>query len=182
MDQPGVAWTVGVIVVLVLLVYGAGVAITLLLRLPWDISLPYAIRLLGIAFIVAGAAILAWFFKYRDMRDVVESTRATWLKLLRRARIGERLDRREPLVVVGPYRIVRHPMYTAISAMALGISLAVDHTFALIGAVFLFLWFALVMAPFEERELKALFGPAYEDYMRTTPRILPIPWRWLRRG
>ena len=63
----------------------------------------------------------------------------------------------------------------------LGIGVLTDHAWALLGAVLLCLYFAFVVAPFEEHELKALFGRDYEEYMRVTPRIVPLPWRKWRR-
>ncbi len=174
------AWTTGAIAALVLFVYGLSAGLVIMFRVPWDMSLPLPVRGLGLVLVVAGAATFAWLLKYRNIREIFESTYATWVKLLRRASIEDRSGRTEPLVVLGPYRYVRHPMYTAIGTMALGIGLAVDHTFALIGATLLCLWFAFVIAPFEERELKALFGPAYEHYMRTTPRMIPLPGRRFR--
>jgi len=79
--------------------------------------------------------------------------------------------------VAGPYRHVRHPLYSGVVLLTFGIALAVDRTAALLGAFLLFLWFALVLAPFEERELRLLFGEAYAEYMRRTPRLIPGPWR-----
>lgn len=175
-------WTLSVIAILVLLLYGLAAGLMVLLRLPWDMSLPLWLRFLGGALIVGGTAFVAWLLTVRTVRDIFESTRLTWLKLLRIATMEERMGRSEPLVVRGPYRVVRHPMYTAIGAMTLGIGLVVDRTFALLGALFLCLWFGFVMAPFEERELKLLFGTAYDHYMRTTPRMIPIPRRTTRRG
>ena len=85
--------------------------------------------------------------------------------------------RTEPLVVAGPYRLVRHPLYAGVDGLTVGIALLADHPWAYLGALALALWFSLVLAPFEERELRALFGPAYDAYMRKTRRFLPVPRR-----
>ncbi len=63
--------------------------------------------------------------------------------------------------------------------MTFGIALLVDHPWAYLGSVALGLWFALVLAPFEERELRALFGASYVEYARRVRRFLPIPRRRL---
>jgi protein-S-isoprenylcysteine O-methyltransferase Ste14 len=84
-------------------------------------------------------------------------------------------SRTEPLVVAGPYRLVRHPLYSGVDGLTLGMALLVDHPWAYIGALALGLWFAFVLAPFEERELKALFGAAYAEYMMSVRRFLPFP-------
>ncbi len=176
------AWTILVIVLVVTGIYLIAALIVTLLRLPWDMSLPAAVRALGLVPIFAGGAMLGWLFRHRRFRDILVSTHDTFLKIIGRAPLRERLDRTEPLVVVGPYRIVRHPMYSGIGTIALGVGVVTDHTWALLGAVLLGLWFAFGIGPFEERELKALFGRDYEEYMRVTPRIVPIAWKkWRRR-
>ena len=179
-------WSIAAVVVpfIVLVVGGiylVAVAVVAVLGLPWDMGLPPTVRLLGLAPLIAGAYLFGWLLRYRRFRDILVSTHASLMKGFRRAPMEERLDRTEPLVVVGPYRIVRHPMYSGIGMMVLGIGVLTDHTWALLGAVLLCLYFAFVVAPFEEHELKALFGRDYEEYMRVTPRIVPLPWRKWRR-
>jgi len=68
-------------------------------------------------------------------------------------------------------------LYSGVDGLTLGIALLADHPWAYLGALALGLWFALVLAPFEERELHALFGPAYAEYMRSVRRFLPLPRR-----
>jgi len=180
MKAAAAAWTVLVIALVVSTLYLAAALITVALRLPWDMSLPPALRVLGLVPVIAGSAMLAWLFRYRRFVDILVSTYETFLKIVGRMPLREHRDRTEPLVVAGPYRVVRHPMYSGIGMIALGIGVLTDHTWALLGAVLLCVWFAYGIGPFEERELKALFGRAYEDYVRVTPRIVPIPWKQLR--
>jgi len=171
------ARTVLVIASLVTALYiGAG-TLTWALRLPGDMSLPIVVRSLGAALIVEGAAIVAWLLRHRPARDILTSTGETVLKLLRRRPLAAMGGRTESLVVLGPYRLVRHPMYSGVGSMALGIGLLADRTWAFAGALGLCVWFAAVLAPFEERELRLLFGTAYEAYVRATPRFLPVPRR-----
>ncbi len=169
--------TLALVTLVVTTTYLIAVALVWVSPLPWDMGLPLVVRVLGVLPIVFGAAMLAWLFRYRRFRDILVSTYATFLKMLRRAPLQEPLDRTEPLVVVGPYRLVRHPMYSGIGTIALGIGLVTDHTFALVGGILINLWFYFGVGPFEERELRALFGPAYEEYSEATPRILPLPRR-----
>jgi len=157
--------------------YLAAWAVAAVLSLPPEVGVPGPVRLLGIPVFVGGLALNAWLFRYRRFRDVLASTHATLVKLLRAAPILAPVGRTEPLVVVGPYRVVRHPMYGGILLMLAGVALAVDHTWAWLGAAFVWIWFAAVLTPFEERELRALFGPAYEAYARGTPRFVPRFWR-----
>ena len=164
----------GLIALLLAILYTIGIGVTLAARLPWDLPIPVAVRIAGGVLAAVGAAFAAWVVATRRLAEVVDSSYATFMKLLRRIPVEERLGRTEPLVVAGPYRFVRHPMYTGVGGMALGIGVAVARTPALLGAALLCAWFAAVVAPYEEKELRALFGEAYDAYRRTTPRFLPI--------
>jgi len=162
-----------VIAGLVLTLYGACVVLTALLGLPWDLFLPWWVRILGLALVAYGIGMLGWVFRFRGPRPILESTWVTLLKLLGRERLEVPAGRTEPLTVAGPYRLVRHPLYSGVDGLTFGIAVLVDHPWAYLGAFLLALWFAIVLAPFEERELLALFGPPYEAYMRRTRRFLP---------
>lgn len=164
-----------VIAGLVLGLYGAGLLVSILLSLPSEFSLPWPVRLLGLFPLGYAAGMLAWVFQFRGPWSVLESTWITFLKLFGRIPLETAGGRTEPLVVAGPYAWVRHPLYSGVDGLTFGIALLVDHPWAYLGAVALGLWFLVVLAPFEERELRALFGPAYADYMRRTRRFLPIP-------
>lgn len=163
-----------VIVGLILAVYAGSILLLALLGVPWDLGWPWALRLLGTPFLVYGLTMMAWVFRFRGPRAVLESTWVTLFKLLRGAPLEARGIRTEPLVVAGPYRFVRHPLYSGVDGLALGIAMLVDHPWAYLGALGLALWFALVLAPFEERELEALFGAPYTAYMRSVRRFLPV--------
>jgi len=89
---------------------------------------------------------------------------------------GDGVDTRE-LVVTGPYRWVRHPMYSA----ALVFLWAQPHWTAnglafAVGAS-LYLWLGSLL---EERRLRACYGEAYRTYERRTPRFLPFAGRTAR--
>jgi protein-S-isoprenylcysteine O-methyltransferase Ste14 len=76
------------------------------------------------------------------------------------------------LVTRGPYRFVRHPIYTAIVIFALVGTLA--HPSLISGALMLVI-FAGAMSRMlaEERLLRALY-PGYADYATRTKRMLPL--------
>ena len=79
------------------------------------------------------------------------------------------------LVVAGPYRWVRHPMYAA----GLVVLWAEPHwsanRFAFVLAASLYLW---VGSLHEERRLVRFYGQAYRDYRARTPRLIPhLPGR-----
>jgi len=77
------------------------------------------------------------------------------------------------LVRSGPYRRVRHPIYSGMFGLSLGTALAVGEVRTLLGIAFLVVAFRRKIRQ-EERLLAGLFGPAWEDYRRTTGAV--IPW------
>jgi protein-S-isoprenylcysteine O-methyltransferase Ste14 len=77
------------------------------------------------------------------------------------------------LVTTGPYRWVRHPIYTAILLYCLAFFLLSAN--GIIGAGGLVWAHAIVRqrTPKEEAMLVEAFGDAYRDYMKRTGRFLP---------
>jgi len=76
------------------------------------------------------------------------------------------------LVKSGPYRFVRHPIYTALLGMYAGTALVSGEWHALLGfflASFAY-WRKIRM---EEANLAVAFGPAWGDYRRSTGSLLP---------
>jgi protein-S-isoprenylcysteine O-methyltransferase Ste14 len=89
------------------------------------------------------------------------------------------LARTEPLILRGPQRHVRHPLYFAVIVLLLGWWLLLDYTLLLLMALLFFLWFTVVVIRFEEQELRALFGEEYEAYAEAVPMIFPsLKPRW----
>jgi len=77
------------------------------------------------------------------------------------------------LVETGPYRLLRHPMYTAIFGMFIGTAIVSGQYHALIGVALGVLAYARKI-PMEERVLREEFGEAYEAYRRK--RWALVPW------
>ena len=72
----------------------------------------------------------------------------------------------------GPYRVVRHPRYLALSISRIAFALAL----ASIVAWFLFLfWMFAILRRIhrEEPHLRKIFGPDYEAYAQRTARLIP---------
>ncbi len=83
------------------------------------------------------------------------------------------IDAPKVLVIQGPYRWVRNPMYVAVLAALLGEAI-LFRTFLVVGYALLF-WavvhtFVVVV---EEPSLRHQFGASYEAYCRTVPRWVP---------
>jgi protein-S-isoprenylcysteine O-methyltransferase Ste14 len=78
----------------------------------------------------------------------------------------------------GPYRITRHPIYTALLAMVAATALAqgIGRWAAIFAAVTLAL---LLKARGEERLLLEEFPQEYRAYRRRVPRLIPSLRRWV---
>jgi len=77
------------------------------------------------------------------------------------------------LVGVGPYRIVRNPMYVAVGLMLAGEALTFGSISLLAYVVLMALVCHVVVVFSEEPTLRRAFGPAYEEYCRRVPRWIP---------
>lgn len=81
--------------------------------------------------------------------------------------------KRQELVTSGPYRWVRHPLYTTGIALFTALGLIAANGFILGCALVALAAIRLVVVPREERELVARFGPRYERYRRRTGALIP---------
>jgi len=132
-------------------------ASTLLARSGWISLAPatLSVTLAALACLVAGAFLRVWgtaFLGSGVMRDS--------------ALHGE------GLVVAGPYRHLRNPLYLGAWLLALGASILMP----LDGALFFlpaFSVFVLLLITTEERFLSAKLGNAYQQYRGLVPRLLP---------
>ena len=91
--------------------------------------------------------------------------------------LAARLVEGHDLVTTGPYRLVRHPIYTGMFGMLLGTALALSQWPALLAASGVFLSGTLLRVRAEEKLLLAAFGDAYRDYCLAVPALFP---RWPR--
>ena len=149
------------------------------LGIPHRLHIPTAIRLSGIVVLALGFYFMGWVFKYRKPLAILTSTYVTMWKSIKRTSPREVPSKTEPLILHGPQRHVRHPLYFALVVLLLGWWLLLNYTFLLIMALLFFLWFTFVVIRFEEQELRLLFGDEFEVYSRTVPRMLPsLKPRW----
>jgi len=149
--------------------------VAVVLHIPLQLGFQFPVRFVGLLLLLSGLVLLAWLLRYRSPADILVSTYVTFSKFARkRESLGKRSGRTEPLVVKGPYRYVRHPLYSDVVLLVLGWWLLLDYSFLLISALLLLLWFNFVVAPFEERELRALFGDDYARYAERVPKIIPL--------
>jgi protein-S-isoprenylcysteine O-methyltransferase Ste14 len=76
------------------------------------------------------------------------------------------------VVATGPYRLVRHPIYTGIIAASFILAIQRGAPDGFLGASMMTLgWW--MKARIEEGLLSHELGPAYDDYRRNTPMLIP---------
>jgi protein-S-isoprenylcysteine O-methyltransferase Ste14 len=79
----------------------------------------------------------------------------------------------QTLVTTGPYRYVRHPIYTSMILMFIGTILYYGSPFIAIFFVVLTIDFVLRTRK-EEQIMIELFGEKYTEYMKRTKRLIPL--------
>ncbi|HZZ63782.1 MAG TPA: isoprenylcysteine carboxylmethyltransferase family protein [Roseiarcus sp.] len=116
----------------------------------WPVQLGAALTVAGVAFAIWARAMIA----------------GNWSSSVT-------LKRDHELIVKGPYRMVRHPIYTGILLGLIGTALAVGEWRALLGV-------AIAAAAFwrklriEEAVMRRQFGEAYARYAKRTPALVPF--------
>jgi protein-S-isoprenylcysteine O-methyltransferase Ste14 len=85
---------------------------------------------------------------------------------------GPALLRDHALVVAGPFRYVRHPIYSAVAALWVGTALGTVNWLLLLSWPFIALG-VRKQALAEERMLRSKFGSRYDDYAKHTGRMFP---------
>jgi protein-S-isoprenylcysteine O-methyltransferase Ste14 len=78
------------------------------------------------------------------------------------------------LITSGPYRMMRHPIYTAVMVGMSGIALTTRTPIAMAIAAGLIV-FLNAKARWEERHLRIAFA-GYQEYAHTTARFVPLRW------
>jgi len=147
--------------------------------MPTRLRMPLAVRGFGVFVLAFGFVFMGWLFRYRKPIEILISTYVTMRKAIGRTRPDDASARTEPLILQGPQRHVRHPMYFAVVILLLGWWLVLDYTFIFFMACLFFLWFNLVVIRFEEKELKALYKEEYEAYAKAVPKFFPsLKCRW----
>ena len=77
------------------------------------------------------------------------------------------------LIRTGPYRYVRHPIYSAMLGMFAGTAIVSGEWHALLGVALLVVAYARKIR-LEEASLRVLFGAAYDEYSRSTRALIPF--------
>jgi protein-S-isoprenylcysteine O-methyltransferase Ste14 len=77
------------------------------------------------------------------------------------------------LITEGPYRIVRHPIYSGMFGLLVASGLALGDWLRLILAIVIFLVGTFIRTHAEESLLRETFGVEYDDYARRVKALIP---------
>jgi protein-S-isoprenylcysteine O-methyltransferase Ste14 len=77
------------------------------------------------------------------------------------------------MVVAGPYRLVRHPMYTAALCIAFGLG-CLTQSLACFAVFVAYVVLVGLLVPAEEAVLKRAYGEQYVAYQRRVGRLIPL--------
>ncbi len=120
------------------------------------IGLPDLIRWIGVVIGILCACGVYWLFS--SIGSGITPTSAT--------------RKEHKLTTSGPYRWVRHPLYTVGSSMFVAFGMMADNWFIAALGVLAFIGMA-IRTPKEEANLIEKFGDEYREYMKRTGRFLP---------
>jgi protein-S-isoprenylcysteine O-methyltransferase Ste14 len=120
------------------------------------IGLPDWVRWLGVGIGLLSTVLIYWLFS--SIGSGITPTSAT--------------RRQHTLVTSGPYRWVRHPLYTVGSSMFIAFGMMADNWFIAALGILTFILMAS-RTPKEEANLIEKFGDEYREYMKHTGRYLP---------
>jgi protein-S-isoprenylcysteine O-methyltransferase Ste14 len=87
--------------------------------------------------------------------------------------VTARLVEGHRLATAGPYRFIRHPIYTGMLGMLLATGLAISHGASLLIAVVVFFTGTIIRMRVEERLLREQFGQEFEDYRKQVAALIP---------
>ena len=77
------------------------------------------------------------------------------------------------LITAGPFSMVRNPLYFFSLIMLLGFSLALKSIYLPLSLLLIFVIFHIPTIANEEKKLQNIHGEKFEDYVRSTPRLIP---------
>lgn len=126
---------------------------------PGDLPLPSALRWVGAAVAVAGMGLLGWSHAHLRHGFSPEVSLADG----------------QMLVTSGPYRWVRHPMYTSFYIYWLGVGLLAGNWLLAVPGLVAMSALLVYRLPREEQLMLSAFGDEYRTYQARTGPLLP---RW----
>ena len=79
----------------------------------------------------------------------------------------------DEMVIVGPYRFVRHPMYTAALCISLGLACLIQ-SLAFLSVFCIYVVLIILLVPAEGEGLRRAYGEQYITYQQKVKRIVPL--------
>jgi len=76
----------------------------------------------------------------------------------------------------GPYKFVRHPIYTSIIFEFLGAIIIPNSYYSLLAALFIYIPLLMIRLYFEEKELIIKFGDQYLNYKKEVASLIPYKY------
>src|SRR5690606_7609113 len=80
----------------------------------------------------------------------------------------------DEIVSTGPYRKLRHPLYTGLLFITLGMALFFTSAIAAVLGGLAMVWALLKRINYEEQLLIEKFGPDYQQWMKKRARLIPF--------
>jgi protein-S-isoprenylcysteine O-methyltransferase Ste14 len=78
----------------------------------------------------------------------------------------------DKMIVVGPYRFVRHPMYIAVLCISLGLAGLIQSS-AFFAVFCIYLVLIILLIPVEEEALQRAYGEEYAAYRQKVKKLVP---------
>ena len=77
------------------------------------------------------------------------------------------------MVINGPYKFIRHPMYTAALCIALGLACLIQSIICLV-LFCIYLLLIILLIPKEEESLVRAYGETYKQYQQKVGKLVPF--------
>lgn len=91
--------------------------------------------------------------------------------------LAARVVKEHELIIEGPFKLVRHPIYTGMMGMLLATGLTISSVPTLVVGLIVFLIGTVIRVKLEEGLMRAAFGARYDDYAARVPALIPC---WLK--
>jgi len=122
---------------------------------PWILMIS---EIAGLALYVTGYLLMAWAL----------------ITLGRNYQLGGSTPRSDDnMVMEGPYRLIRHPMYTAALSISLGLAILLQ-SWAFFCVFCLYLILISLLIPMEENGLRKVYGAQFDAYRKQARKIIPF--------
>lgn len=132
-------------------------------------DLPYPYDLVSVALQVVFLGLLIWTIRYIDGKEFLGISQI--VRYYKGTYDTKELDEKQSLVIKGPFKFVRHPIYL-FSFLFLLVRPTMD-LFYLISLICILAYF-IIGSYYEEKKLIERFGDDYIEYQNKVPRIFPI--------